>query len=166
MDEQREIELAATIAGSGLCSVAKSLRDLQDRHPERFAAVAELLQLDRIDAPFLARFDRVFSDLNVREDRMMGLGWPKLMMLCDHITSDNRKQLLEVAFRVSAKELYQILKKQRPDTMPMILYLTDDQYDILERAILNHGGARTKRLGERLGGKEAALARALADRVG
>lgn len=165
MNEEREIELAATIAGSGLCSVARSLRELQDRYPERFAPVAELLQLDRLDAPFLARFDRVFSDLNVREDRMMGLGWPKLMMLCDHITSDNRKQLLETAFRVSAKELDLILKKQRPDTMPMILYLSDAQYEILERAILNHGGARTNRLGERLGGKEEALTRALSDKT-
>lgn len=166
MNEQREIELAATIAGSGLCSVAKILRELQDRHPQRFSPVAELLQIDRLDAPFLARFDRVFSDLNVRDDRMMGLGWPKLMMLCDHITSDNRRQLLETAFRVSAKELDQILKKQRPDTMPLILYLTEAQYGILERAILNHGDARTRRLGERIGGKEEALARALSDKTG
>jgi hypothetical protein len=161
MNEQREIELAATIAGSGLRSVARSLRELQDRHPERFAPVAALLQLDRLDAPFLARLDRVFSDLNVRDDRMMGLGWPKLLMLSDHITSDNRKQLLETAFRVSAKELDQILKKQRPGTMPIVLYLTGEQYEILERAVLNHGGARTRRLGEGIGGKEEALVRAL-----
>lgn len=161
---EREIEISAIIAGSGLLTVAKNLREIQDQNRESFAQVAELMRLDRLDAHFLARLDRVFRDLNIRDDSMMALGWPKLMRLCDYISSDNRKQLLDIANKTSAKELEDVLKKQRVGTKPMVLYLTDEQYDVLEKAILAYGGVRSKRYRDRYSGKEEALVQALSSK--
>jgi hypothetical protein len=163
-DIERQTEIAAIIAGAGLLSVAKQLREIQDANPERFAPIAKLLKIDRLDAHFIARLDRVFRDLNINDDRMMALGWPKLMTLCDYISSDNRKQLLEIANKTPAKDLEEILKQQRVGTKPMDLYLTDEQYGVLEKAILAYDGVRSKRYRDRLSGKEEALVRALSSK--
>ncbi len=161
---EKQIEISAILAGDGLLSVAKTLHQIQNENPERFAAVAKLLKLDRLDAHFLVRLDRVFRDLNIFDDRMMALGWPKLVILCDYISRDNRKQLLDIANKSTPKELEEILKKQHAGTKPMVLYLTDEQYGVLEKAILAHGGVHSKRYRDRYSGKEEALVHALSSK--
>jgi hypothetical protein len=93
---------------------------------------------------------------------MVSIGWPKLIVLVDHISSVNRQQLLDLADKTSAKELASILGQPPSGTRRMVLHLTQEQYRVLEEAILAHGGVRSARYPDELSGKEEALVKALA----
>ncbi|AGK56301.1 hypothetical protein HYPDE_23073 [Hyphomicrobium denitrificans 1NES1] len=97
---------------------------------------------------------------------MAALGWPKLIVLIDHISLGNRQQLLELADKTTAKELASILEKRRPWTKRIVLHLTEAQYHVLEQAILAYGGIRDERDPYELAGKEEALVKALSSKKG
>jgi hypothetical protein len=67
---------------------------------------------------------------------MAALGWPKLIVLIDHISLGNRQQLLELADKMTAKELSSTLGRHPSGTKRMVLHLMPDQYGVLEEAIL------------------------------
>ena len=158
--EQR-LDLAAGFAGYGFLSVAKHFRQLEDENPQVFDVIAKLLEVDRDDANFMARIDRTFRGLGVNDNHMAALGWPKLIVLINHISSGNPQQLLELADKKTAKELAAILGQHPSGTKRMVLRLTPDQYHVLEEAILAHGGVRGERDPYALSGKEEALVKAL-----
>ncbi|MFA5955109.1 hypothetical protein [Hyphomicrobium sp.] len=156
-----EIDLMASLAGHGLLAVAKNLRQIEDEYPEYFALIAKLLGMERGDAAALARVDRTYKELELEDARMTALGWPKLVVLSDYLSFSNRQQLLELAEKATAKELARILNQQPAGTKPVVFYFSDAQFDVLERAILAHGGARRRRPQDGLSGKEEALVKAL-----
>lgn len=155
---EERLDLAAGFAGYGFLSVAKHFRQLEDENPRVFDVIVKLLEVDRDDANFMARIDRTFRGLGVNDNHMAALGWPKLIVLIDHISSGNPQQLLELADKKTAKELAAILGQHPSRTRRMVLRLTPDQYHVLEEAILAHGGVRSER---ELSGKEEALVKAL-----
>lgn len=108
----------------------------------------------------MVRVNRTFRQLRIDENHLVALGWPKLIILVDHISLGNRQQLLELADKVTAKELASILG-HRFTTKRMVLRLTQDQYRVLAEAILAHGGVRSERDPDVLSGKEEALVQAL-----
>jgi hypothetical protein len=156
------IEFVACFAGYGFLSVAKHLRELKDEHATHYDDITKLIGMDRGDAELLVRLDRTFRDLDIGENHMVAIGWPKLIVLVDHISSVNRQQLLELADKTSAKELASILGQPPSGTRRMVLHLTQEQYRVLEEAILAHGGVRSARHPDELSGKEEALVKALA----
>lgn len=141
-------------AGAGFLSVAKRLRQLQDEDAKLFSAILKLLDVDPGDAEFMVRVDRACRKFRVGEDRMAALGWPKLIVLVDHISWPNRQELLELA---------SILGHQSA-TKRLVLHLTEDQYRVIEGSILAHGGIRSERDPAELVGKENALVKALSTR--
>jgi uncharacterized protein YbjT (DUF2867 family) len=153
-------DLAAAFAGAGFLSVAKRLRQLRDEDAKLFSAILKLLGVDPGDAEFMVRVDRACRKFRVGEDRMAALGWPKLIVLADHISWPNRQELLELAGTVTAKELASILARQSA-TKRLVLRLTQEQYRVIEESILAHGGARGERDPAELVGKENALVKAL-----
>jgi hypothetical protein len=155
------LDLAAGFAGDGFLSVAKHLRQHEDEDPAAFDVIVKLLGVDRVDADFMVRIDRTFRSLSVDDNHMAVLGWPKLIVLIDHISLGNRQQLLELADKKTAKELASILGQHPSGTRRMVLRLTPDQYHVLEEAILAHGGIRSERDPYELSGKEEALVKAL-----
>jgi hypothetical protein len=152
--------LAADFAGDGFLSIAKRFRQLEDEDPKLLDVIVKLLDVDRADADFMVRVNRTFRRLRVNENHMAALGWPKLIVLVDHISLGNRQQLLELADKVTAKELASILG-QRFTTKRMVLRLTQDQYRVLAEAILAYGGVQSEGDSDELSGKEEALVQAL-----
>jgi hypothetical protein len=158
----RIIEFAARILGNGFLSVAKGLRELEDEDHELFEAVVKLLGIEQSEANILARPDRTFRDLGIDDNHMASIGWPKLIVLCDHVSSGNLRKVLEFADQMPAKDLARIVGQQPPAAMKrMVLLLTADQYQVLANAILAHGGVRSERNLDGLSGKEEALVKAL-----
>jgi hypothetical protein len=158
---EMEVELMASLAGYGLISVAQNLRQIEDEHPEQFPLVAKLLGIERTDAANLARIARIYKELELEETRMVGLGWPKLVILSEHICYTNQHALLELAERTTAKDLSRLLLEQPGATKPVVFYFTDDEYQRLEQSVLAHGAVRRRRASQGLAAKEAALLRAL-----
>lgn len=163
MSNKTEIEtdLMAALAGAGLIEVAQHLRRIEDEHPQQFPLVAKLLGIERREAAYMARIARTFKELEWDEERMLALGWPKLIVLSDYISFSNMNDLLELAEKMTARDLARNLALQPAGTRPFMLYLTDEQYDRLERVVLAHGAVRTGRPPCGLSGKEEALLRAL-----
>lgn len=112
---EERLDLAAGFAGYGFLSVAKHFRQLEDENPRVFDVIVRLLKVDRDDANFMARIDRTFRGLGVNDNHMAALGWPKLIVLIDHISSGNPQQLLELADKKTAKELAAILGQHPPE---------------------------------------------------
>lgn len=158
------LDLAAGFAGDGFLSVAKHLRQHEDEDPAAFDVIVKLLGVDRVDADFMVRIDRTFRGLRVDANHMAVLGWPKLIVLIDYISLGNHQQLLELADKKTAKELASILRQRPFGTRRMVLHLTQEQYDVLEEAILAHGGVRSERDPGELSGKEEALVKALSSK--
>ncbi len=158
---EMEVDLMASLAGYGLISVAQNLRQIEDDHPEQFPLVTKVLGMERRDAASMARIARIYKELETEEEAMVALGWPKLMILSEHICYGNRQELIELAEKTTAKDLARILLEQPAGTKPVVFYFTDDQYQRLEKALLPHGAARQRRPWNGLSGKEAALLRAL-----
>lgn len=155
------LEFAAGFAGAGFSTAARHFRQYEDEDPKVFDAVVKLLGMDRGDADFMVRIDRTFRNFGVNDNHMAVLGWPKLIVLIDHISPGNRQQLLELADKTPAKDLASMLGQHPSGTKRMVLHLTQDQYHVLEEAILAHGGVRSARDASELCGKEEALVRAL-----
>ncbi|WP_423414740.1 hypothetical protein RLW55_16165 [Hyphomicrobium sp. B1] len=163
MSNKTEIEtdLMAALAGSGLIEVSQHLRRIEDEHPQQFPLVAKLLGIERRDAAYMARIARTFRELELEEERMLALGWPKLIVLSDYIAFSNKDELLEMAEQMTAKDLARNLALQPAGTRPLVLYLSDEQYRRLEKVVLAHGAVRSRRSQYSLSGKEEALLRAL-----
>lgn len=159
--EDDKIESAASYAGYGFLSIAKHLRQLQDEDPAALEIVVKLLRIDHRDAECLIRVDRTFRDLGVDDNHMAAIGWPKLVVLCDYVSSSSLHRLLEFADKIPAKELAGLVGR-RPD-MPkrMVLNLTPEQFEVLKEAILSHGGKWSDPGLDKLAGKEEALVKAL-----
>lgn len=155
------MQVAAGFAGDGFLSVARHLRQYEDEDPAAFDVIVKLLGVDQGDADFMVRIDRTFCRLRVEENHVAALGWPKLIVLIDHISLGNRQQLLELADKKTAKEFATILGRHPSGTKRMVLRLTPDQYHVLEEAILTYGGIRSERDPSGISGKEEALVRAL-----
>jgi hypothetical protein len=165
VSNEERMDMAAGFAGDGFFSIAKRFRELQDTEPETFETVVKLLGLDRADADVLLRVNRTFRRLRVNKDFMGSLGWPKLIVLVDHISSRNRDELLERASHMTSKELARSLGRHPSWRKRVVLRLTEDQYQVFEQAVLAHGGARDERDVDQLAGKEEALIKALSSRT-
>jgi len=160
--EDGKIESAASDVGSAFLSIAKRLRQLQDEDPAALQTVVKLLRIDYRDAECLIRVDRTFRDLGVDDNHMAAIGWPKLIALHDYVSSSSSlHRLLEFAQTMPAKELSRLIGR-RPDVPKrMVLYLTAEQFEVLQEAILSHGGKWSDVALDKLSGKEEALVRAL-----
>lgn len=157
-----ELDLMARLAGYGLISVAQSLRQIEDDNPEHLPLIAKLLGVGRREASSMARIDRIYKDLEIEEERIASLGWPKMVILSEFLSYGNRDELLELADRTTAKELAKILLAQPPGTKPVVFYFTEQQYQRLEKAVVAHGAIRGRPTRIGLSGKEEALLRAIA----
>ena len=155
------IELAASFTGDGFLSIAKHLRQLQDEDLVAFHAIASLLGIDRHDAEFMARVDRTFRDQGIEDHHLAAIGWPKLIVLCDYVTSNNLPRLLEFADQMPAKELARIVGRHPAALKRMVLHLTVEQFAVFKDAILAHGGKCNDHILDQLCGKEDALVNAL-----
>jgi hypothetical protein len=158
---EMEVDLMASLAGYGLISVAQNLRQIEDENPEQFALVAKLLGIERRDAAVMARIARIYKELEMEEVQIAALGWPKLVILSDYIAFSNQHRLLELAEKMTAKDLARILIQQPAGTKPVVFYFTDEEYHRLEKAVLAHGAVRRRRSPDGLSGKEEALLKAL-----
>lgn len=157
-----ELDVMARLASYGLISVAQYLRQIEDDYPEHLPVIAKLLGMARHEASSMARIDRIYKELDVEDDRIAALGWPKMVVLSEFLSYGNRDELLELAGRTTAKELAQILLAQPPGTKPVVFYFTEQQYQRLEKAVVAHGAIRGRPTRNGLSGKEEALLRAIA----
>lgn len=156
-----KIESAARHAGYAFLSIAKHLGQLQDEDPAALEVVANLLGIDRRDAEFIVRIDRTFSDLGVDQTQRAEIGWAKLVVLRDYVSSSNLHRLLEFAGEMPAKELARLVGRHPDALRRLVLHLTTEQFDIFKEAILAHGGNWSDLVQNRFPGIEEALAKAL-----
>lgn len=157
-----KIEFVADWAGDGFLLAARRLREIQDKKPEAFAAVAQYLGVRLRKAYYLAQIDRTFDSLGVNGNRLAAIGWSKVRLLCDHVTPGNVEDLLSLAELSTVRELKLFLKQQFPvpGMRSVLFYLEPEQYDIFEKVLIAHGAIK---VGRGLVDKEAALMRVLAD---
>jgi hypothetical protein len=88
------------------------------------------------------------------------IGWTKLALLAEHITSANSDQLLDLAETSTVRELTLLLRDELPvpGERCVVLYLGPVHYKTFENAVLAYGG---KKVGRGLVDKEDALLKAL-----
>lgn len=140
--------------------MAAHFRHVQDNAPELFPVIVKLSDVSLRKAYYLVSIDRTFSDLGVPRARLRAIGWSKLKMVIDLITTSNCEELLSMAETSTVREFGLLLRGREPKsgTRCVTLYFEPTQYQIFSAAILAHGG---KKAGKGLENKEEALIEAL-----
>lgn len=136
--------------------MAAHFRQVQDNAPELFAVIAKLADVSLRKAYYLVSIDRTFGDLGVPRARLRAIGWSKLKMVIDLITTSNCEELLSMAEASTVREFGLLLRGREPisGTRCVTLYFEPAEYELFAAAVLANGGTKA---GKGLVGKEAAL---------
>ena len=140
--------------------LAKTLRQLLDRDPEKFRDLWTKTNLGRRKAYYLVEVSRTFDPLPGPKSRLKKIGWTKLQVIGKHVTKDNLGEMLDLAEKHTAKELESLMRGEKPSNNAhcVLMYFSPKQYDLLERTLLKNGGTRS---GRGINDKEEALITAL-----
>ena len=140
--------------------LAKALRQLLDRDPEKFRDVWMTSNIGRRKAYYLIEVSRVFDPLPAPKSRLKKIGWTKLQIIGKHVTKDNVAAMLDLAEQHTAKELESLMRGEKLSNTAhcVLMYFSPKQYELLERVLLKNGGQRS---GRGILDKEAALITAL-----
>ena len=138
--------------------LGRTLRQLQDREPQRFQEIVAKSDLGRRKAYYLVDVSRVFDPLQVSRARLKKVGWTKLAMIAKQVTQDNVDELLDLAEGNNVKELERIMRGEESlgDSRCVLMYFSPKQYEELEEALVHHGARKAER-GRGLVEKENAL---------
>jgi hypothetical protein len=138
--------------------LGRTLRQLQDREPQRFQEIVAKSDLGRRKAYYLLDVSRSFEPLRVSRARLKKVGWTKLAMIAKQVTQDNIDGLLDLAQQNNVKELERITRGERPlgTSHCVLMYFSPQQYEELEEALVHHGASKAAR-GRGLVDKEKAL---------
>lgn len=147
---------------SRIIETARFLREVRDKRPDEFQAVAKKLKIGQRKAHHLAQIDKKLGEMNIPAERVKRLGWTKLSLLATHGQSDTIDELLDVAESCTAHELKMHIRdgKFDPEGRTVVLHFDKEQYGLLEGA-LRAKGAKPHSRG--LLGKEAALMRLITE---
>src|SRR5579863_4454952 len=138
--------------------LGRSLRQLLDRDPDLFQQVAKKGRLGRRKAYYLVDVSRAFDKAPVPRSRLRNIGWTKLQVIGKYVTADNLEDLLELAERISSKELERQMRGEKPisNAHCVLMYFSPKHYAELEDALVKQGGVRS---GRGIQNKEEALLR-------
>lgn len=129
--------------------------------PEEFASLLQEMNIKRRKAYYLAEVARVFEELPIKPDRLLKIGWTKLQIIHEKVTSENWAELLKIAEELSAhrlKEFVQTGEVEAPKRC-VLLYFTDEEYDIYWKATQPYMSKG------KTNDRKAALIAALSDRI-
>lgn len=150
--------------GLDFFELADALAAAKETHPEAFEGIISRAEISRRRAFYLLEVREQFRPYMRSAARLRAIGWTKLKVLAPAINAENADDLLAMAETMSAQQLGGVLRGADVSSKArcVLLYLTPEQHDLYEQAILDHGG---KRRGRQLIDQERALM-TIIDQVG
>ncbi|MCY0147040.1 hypothetical protein OEG84_04725 [Hoeflea sp. G2-23] len=138
--------------------LGKTLRDVKDTDSELFRQMAADTGIGLRKAYYLVKVFEAFDKLHVQPKRLRQIGWTKLMILSAHVTKQNYRDLLDLAEKMTARNLQLHLKGEdtEDNNHAVLMYFTPEQYGVLRDVLVEHGATQQ---GRGLLDKEAALMR-------
>lgn len=130
--------------------------------PEEFNALLEKMNIKRRKAYYLAEVARVFEELPVQRDRLLKIGWTKLQIIHEKVTTENWAELLKIAEELSAHRLKEFVRTGEVEAPKrcVLLYFTEEEYEIFKEATRPYMGKYSKN------DRKAALIAALSEMIG
>jgi len=124
------------------------LRD-GSRYTGDFKRTVKLAGLNVRQAYYLCEIvDRLRGFARYKE-RFEAIGWTKTQVIARGINRQNLKGRLELAEAKgnSTRKLQSLMKGETPayETRRVVLYFTDDDYGVFEKAVLHNGGSTARR---------------------
>ena len=140
--------------------LARTLRQLLDRDPEKFNELWQVTELGRRKAYYMVEIARAYEGLSIPRSRLKKVGWTKLQLIGKRVTAQNWEELFDLAEKFPAKQLEKLMKGGQPveNAHCVVMYMTPEQYRLFEAAVLANGGERS---GRGLLRKEEAIARVI-----
>jgi hypothetical protein len=128
--------------------IGHALLELYELDPAEFHHALQSAKLGRRKGYYLIAIARAFGSAPVSKYRLRRIGWTKLAMLSPHIDKYSCNQLLALAEEFTAKELETILRGEDPASKErtIVLYYSQEDYDVLEAALIAFGGIKTGRV--------------------
>ena len=139
---------------------AARLRKIRETEPDLFLDAAKKLGVGPRKAYYLVEIDRKLGSYPISHELKLKIGWTKMQMLVEHISSDNFGELLIQAEDLPVHDFREVLEGTYSQGVKkcVLLYLSDEQYSIFTKALTAHGAKPGSR---GLRGKEAAMTAAL-----
>lgn len=139
---------------------AAKLRAVRDQAPGAFLAAAKSMGIEKRKAYYLVDIHDAFHGLPVDRERLLKIKWTKLKVLAPHVTEENLDELLSMAESLSTHLLEDAVSGEIPAGKKrcVLLYLSEDEYDLLAKVLKSHGASE---IGRGLQKKEEALVQAL-----
>ena len=158
-------ETAIDLAQEGedsFLELASQLRQIHERDRDLFRRFIATSGISRRKAYYLVKADKQFRKIPVPRSRIRALGWTKLHMIGPALTETNYEKLITLAEQNSAPNLKLLVKGEKPikGQRCVTLYLSDDQYALLEKLLVDNGA---KPVGRGLQDKEGALMKVLTE---
>lgn len=146
--------------GMTIFEVAEYLTWIKEKKPDFLSFEAKKFGFGRRTTYYLLKVYERFETLGIDPNQLSKIGWTKLAILADYIDQANRKDLLRLAEKYTARELQGVLQGIEPvqGTRCVVFYLAPKDYETLESILVKHGAIKS---GHGLVGKEPALIRAL-----
>jgi len=144
--------------------LAKTLRQLQARDPERYKQAVAKGKVGHRKAYYLLNIAEWFGSVTVPKSRLRAIGWTKLMVIGPHVNEHNIEELLALAEALSTAQLKSHVKGVDPATNShcVLMYFSPEQYGVFEQALVQAGASKA---GRGLVDKETALINVLAKTV-
>lgn len=154
--KSRTLALAAE-SEENFLELGQALQQLQELDLDEFKDAVRQAGFSTRKAYCLISVERAFGSFSPSRGRLIKIGWTKLHSLVGHVNEDNLDELLTLAETHTAKELQAVMRGRDPAEMrkPVVLYLSQEQFDMLEIILLNFGASRRK--GRGLIGREEAV---------
>jgi len=117
--------------------------------PEDFPTLLKDMKIGKRKAYYLAAVARAFEGIPAPRDQLLRIGWTKLQLAHEYVDSKNWKPLLAKAEELPVyrlKEYLQTGKVEDPKNC-VLLYFTDEEFEIFKKAIGPHivkGSTREK----------------------
>ncbi|MCE5974998.1 hypothetical protein LZA78_16080 [Sinirhodobacter sp. WL0062] len=125
------------------------IRQTMEDAPDELPALLADLKIGRRKAYYLAAVVRAFEGLPVSREDLLKIGWTKLQIIHTGLNTENWKVRLDMAKDLPVYLLkdYLVTGKVEDPKNCVLLYLTDDEFEVFQEAIGPHmvkGSAREK----------------------
>ncbi len=125
---------------AGSYALARAVADLQEADPDGFQELVNEAGVLRRRLYYPGKVGRALAAASLSDEMLGGIGWTKLRVIADHLTTENANELITFARTSTVVELRQVVGRGTGRKIKhLLLRLEVGDYDRVVSALTQHG---------------------------